>query len=90
LTDWFAAQGLEAEEGLAIDGKTLRGLQGEEIPGVHLVAAYTHRAGAILGQLQTEGVAPQITRKQTYMVDLGKMSSNSTLHQPYAVAYADS
>src|SRR5581483_12249790 len=36
---WFAAQGLTATEGIAVDGKTLRGIHGEEVPGVHLVAA---------------------------------------------------
>lgn len=41
LGQWFAAQGLAPDDALAIDGKTLRGIHGEEIPGVHLVAACT-------------------------------------------------
>jgi DDE_Tnp_1-associated/Transposase DDE domain len=55
LTEWFAAQGLEAEEGLAIDGKTLRGIHGEEIPGVHLVAAFAHRTRVVVAQAETRG-----------------------------------
>ena len=42
--------GLEAGEALAIDGKRLRGIHGEQLPGVHLVAAYAHRSGVVEGQ----------------------------------------
>ena len=39
------------EEALAIDGKALRGIHGDdEVPGVRLVAAYTHRQGLVVGQ----------------------------------------
>ncbi len=55
LTTWFAAQGLEAEEAIAIDGKTLRGIHGEEIPGVHLVAAFAHQTRVVLAQAETRG-----------------------------------
>src|SRR5437867_1156060 len=33
----------------------LTGIHGEDIPGVHLVAAYAHRAQTVLAQLQTAG-----------------------------------
>ena len=46
----LAEQGLEAGEALAIDGKRLCGIHGEQLPGVHLVAAYAHRSGVVLGQ----------------------------------------
>jgi hypothetical protein len=55
LGQWFAAQGLEPEEALAIDGKTLRGIHGEEIPGVHLVAAFAHQTRVVLAQAETVG-----------------------------------
>jgi len=55
LTAWFAAQGLPAEEAIAIDGKTLCGIHGEQIPGVHLVAAFASRTRVVLGQSQTHG-----------------------------------
>lgn len=49
LADWLQAQGSAAGP-IAIDGKTLRGIHGEQVPGVHLLAAYSHRDGDVLGQ----------------------------------------
>lgn len=50
LGEWFARQGLPEGEAIAIDGKGLRGIHGEELPAVHLVAAYAQWAGIVLGQ----------------------------------------
>jgi len=50
LEQWLGERGLEAGEALAIDGKRLRGVHGEQLPGVHLVAAYAHQSGIVLGQ----------------------------------------
>ena len=50
LGQWLGERGLEAGEALAIDGKRLRGIHGEQLPGVHLVAAYAHKSGVVLGQ----------------------------------------
>ena len=36
---------------VAIDGKALRGIQGHEVPGVHLLAAYAHEAKVVLDQI---------------------------------------
>lgn len=52
---WLAQTGVEPTDPIAVDGKTLRGIHREEMPGVHLVAAYAHQAGAILSQVQTAG-----------------------------------
>ena len=49
LSQW-AQQHLGPGEVIAIDGKALRGMHGEELPGVRLVAAYAHRAGRVLAQ----------------------------------------
>lgn len=38
-------------EALHLDGKTLRGIQGHEVPGVHLLAAYAHEAKVVLEQI---------------------------------------
>jgi hypothetical protein len=38
------------EEAIAIDGKGLRGIHGEELPGVRLVAAYAPNSGLVLAQ----------------------------------------
>jgi hypothetical protein len=50
LRRWVMAQGVPAGEAIALDGKTLRGIHGELLPGVHLVAAYAQRSGQVLGQ----------------------------------------
>jgi hypothetical protein len=50
LGRWIAGQGAAAGEAIAIDGKAIRGLHGEEVPGVHLVAAYTQQWGQVLGE----------------------------------------
>jgi DDE_Tnp_1-associated len=44
-----AAAAAEREQ-LVVDGKALRGLHGEELPGVRLVAVYAARAGLVLAQ----------------------------------------
>lgn len=50
LGQWAQEQlGTEAEA-IAIDGKGLRGIHGEEIAGVRLVAAYGTRTGLVLAQ----------------------------------------
>ena len=50
LAGWLGAQGVPAGEALALDGKTLRGIHGEQIPSVHLVAAYARGRGAVRGE----------------------------------------
>ncbi len=50
LGRWFRQQGLGPGEAIALDGKALRGIHGEELPSVHLVAAFAHRAGIVLAQ----------------------------------------
>ena len=49
LKDW-ARQNLGDEEAIAIDGKGLLGIHGEELPGVRLLAAYTPQSGLVLVQ----------------------------------------
>jgi hypothetical protein len=39
---------------IAVDGKTLRGIHGEELPGVRLVAAYCDEAGLVLALFRQE------------------------------------
>lgn len=50
LGQWFREQGLREGEAIALDGKSLRGIHGEELPSVHLVSAYAHYAGVVLAQ----------------------------------------
>jgi hypothetical protein len=49
LRDW-SKNNLGDEEAIAIDGKGLLGIHGEELPGVRLLAAYTPESGLVLAQ----------------------------------------
>lgn len=57
LTRWILAQGVnDLEQRLvAIDGKTPRGSQGHQLPGVHLLAAYCRDVEAVIAQLAVPG-----------------------------------
>ncbi len=55
LGAWLAASGVGPGEALALGGKTLRGLHGDAVPGVHLVAAFAHRSGVALAQAPSAG-----------------------------------
>jgi hypothetical protein len=50
LKEWAQHELGDRKEAIAIDGKGLRGIHGEELPGVRLVAAYTDKAGLVLAQ----------------------------------------
>ena len=55
LGGWLQERGLSEGEAVAIDGKALRGIHGDQLPGVHLVAAYAHGAGIVVGQQAVGG-----------------------------------
>lgn len=55
LGAWLERTGVQQVSALAIDGKTLRGIHGDEVPGVHLVAAYAHASGEVLAQVAAPG-----------------------------------
>ena len=50
LKDWWREEFGEGEDAIAIDGKGLGGIHGEELPGVRLLAAYSDGAGLVLAQ----------------------------------------
>ncbi len=57
LTRWILGRGVAdlPERVMAIDGKTLRGTQGHQLPGVHLLAAYCLDVQAVVAQLRVPG-----------------------------------
>lgn len=57
---WLAATGVEPGDPVAVDGKALRGVHGDGLPGEHLVSAYAHEAGAVLAQLRSAGKGHEI------------------------------
>jgi hypothetical protein len=54
---WAQANLGERADAIAIDGKGLRGIHGEELPGVRLVAGYSDTAGLVLAQAGGRGAA---------------------------------
>jgi hypothetical protein len=50
LSTWAQAYLGDRREAIALDGKALRGIHGEALPGVDLVAAYATEAGLVLAQ----------------------------------------
>ena len=50
LGHWAQAVLGDRGEAIAIDGKALRGIHGEQLPGVRLVAAYDVQTGLVLAQ----------------------------------------
>lgn len=67
LGQWLAASGVDPTDALALDGKTLRGIHGDAVPGVHLVAASAHRAGAVLGQVPSPGKGQELAAAKTLL-----------------------
>jgi hypothetical protein len=51
---WTRQRRKAGHQAVAIDGKTLRGATGDQLPGVHLLAAYSHDSGEVFGQLSVE------------------------------------
>jgi len=60
LSSWLQATGLDPGDPVALDGKTLRGVHGEGLPGVQLVSAYAHHAQSVLAQLRTPGEGQEL------------------------------
>lgn len=58
--EWLTRTGVAPTDPLALDGKSLRGIHGDEVPGVHLVAAYAHGAQTVVAQLGTEGKGQEL------------------------------
>ena len=55
LGTWAQKHLEDRGEAIAIDGKGLRGIHGEELPGVRLVAVYAGEAGLVLAQSGGKG-----------------------------------
>ena len=70
LGAWLATSGVAPTDALALDGKTLRGIHGDAVPGVHLVAAYAHRAGAVLGQVASPGKGQELAAVKTVLAEV--------------------
>jgi hypothetical protein len=55
VSRWLQAQASRhGWTAIAVDGKSLRGSTGEQLPAVHLVAGYAHEAQVVLAQLRVD------------------------------------
>jgi len=66
IAQWLMTQGVSTKgNAIAIDGKTLRGSHKANRQGaVHLVAALTHREGAVIAQTKTDSKSNEIPAAQ--------------------------
>lgn len=70
LGRWLAARGLKRGQGIAVDGKTLRGIHGDQVPGVHLIAAYAHHSGVVLAQRAAPGKGRELEAAKAVLESL--------------------
>jgi len=70
LGGWLAQRGLKRGQGIAVDGKTLRGIHGEELPGVHLIAAYAHHNAVVLAQRAAPGKGRELEAAKAVLESL--------------------
>ena len=65
VSGWLAARRPDPSPGrmrmVAVDGKTTRGARTDDRTQVHLLAAFDHDSGVVLGQTQVDGKSNEIT-----------------------------
>ncbi|MCC6420709.1 MAG: ISAs1 family transposase [Gemmataceae bacterium] len=69
---WLAATGVQTGEPIALDGKALRGVHGAGLPGVHLIGAHAHGAGAILAQVRGAGKGQELAAVKRLLAEPGQ------------------
>jgi hypothetical protein len=50
-----------------VDGKAVRGVEREGVPGVYLVSVYAHAAETVIAQLRTAGKGHELTAARTLL-----------------------
>ncbi len=70
LGTWLQQTGLRPGEALAVDGKAVRGVEREGVPGVYLVSVYAHAAESVIAQLRTEGKGHELRAARTLLGQL--------------------
>jgi len=86
---WFGALVTLAGEGLALDGKSLRGAASAEGRAPHLVSALVHRVGIVLGQGRVPDKQNELGAVEPLLAPLaleGAVVSGDALFTPRAVA----
>jgi predicted transposase YbfD/YdcC len=81
--------GPDGPEGIALDGKTLRGSRKQGAPGAHLLAAVSHRLGLGLAQRAVPDATNELGVVQAVLRDLvlaGRVVTTDSLHTQREVA----
>jgi hypothetical protein len=71
LQCWLLSTGVEKDEPVSVDGKTLRGIHGECLAGVELVAVYGHHSEAVLAQLRSQTVGGELETAKAVLARVG-------------------
>lgn len=88
LGQWLQQTGIGPGEVLAVDGKALRGVEREGVPGVSLVSAYAHAAGAVIGQVRIAGQGQERAAARALLAQLplaGQVVTGDALHTDRAL-----
>jgi hypothetical protein len=64
---WLAATGVAPTDAVAVDGKTVRGVERPGVPGAHLVSVYAHAAQTVIAQVRTAGKGHELTATRTLL-----------------------
>lgn len=67
---WLTQTGVRPADPLALDGKTLRGMHGEALPGVQLLAAYAHQAQTVLAQVRVAAQGQEVAAAQEVLSEV--------------------
>jgi hypothetical protein len=70
LGPWLQQTGLTRGDALAVDGKAVRGVEREGVPGVYLVSVYAHAAETVIAQLRTAGKGHELTAARTLLAQV--------------------
>lgn len=70
LGQWFARSAGLKGEGIAVDGKTVRGSGDGEAPATHLLSAFTHKEGVVLGEMRVSDKTNEIPCVAPLLKDL--------------------
>lgn len=70
LGGWLAQTGVQPVEAVALDRKPLRGIHGDTVPGVQLVAASAHGAGEVLAQVAAPGTGQALAAVKALLAEL--------------------
>jgi hypothetical protein len=67
LGGWLQRTGIGPGDALAVDGKAVRGVERDGVPGVSLVSVYAHAAETVIAQLRTVGTGHELTAARTLL-----------------------